>query len=97
MTYSIYILYSPSADKFYVGQSNDVARRLEEHNNPIRSTFTSKYLPWEMACFFAVSEDRGEAMKVEKHIKNQKSRGFIKQLISSEDFRKLMVEQVLKQ
>ncbi len=97
MTYYIYILYSPSADKFYVGQSNDVARRIEEHNNPIRSTFTSKYLPWELACCFEASEDRGEAMKIEKHIKKQKSKNFVKQLISSEYFRKLLLEQVLKQ
>ena len=97
MTYYIYILYSPSADKFYVGHSNDVARRLEEHNNPIRNTFTSKYLPWEMACYFEVSEDRGGAMKAEQHIKKQKSKGFIKQLIASEYFRKLMLEQLQKQ
>ena len=97
MTYYIYILYSPSADKFYVGHSNDVARRFSEHNNPIRNTFTSKHLPWELACFFEVSEDRGEAMKIEKHIKKQKSKSFIKQFISSEYFRKLLLEQVLKQ
>jgi putative endonuclease len=96
MTYYIYILYSPSREKFYVGQTNDVGRRLEEHNNPIRNTFTSKYLPWEMACYFEVSQERASAMKVEKYIKKQKSRNFIKQLISSEDFRSLMLADALK-
>ena len=96
MTYYIYILYSVVGDKYYVGQTNDVARRIEEHNNPIRSTYTSKYLPWKLSCYFAVGEERASAMKVEKYIKKQKSKNFIKQLISSEDFRSLMLADALK-
>ena len=30
-----YILYSASADKFYVGPTEDVQQRLFYHNNPI--------------------------------------------------------------
>jgi predicted GIY-YIG superfamily endonuclease len=30
-----YILYSASADKFYVGHSEDVQQRLIYHNHPI--------------------------------------------------------------
>jgi len=96
MTYYIYILYSAVGDKYYVGQTNDAARRLEEHNNPTRNTYTSKYLPWELSCYFAVGEERASAMKVEKYIKKQKSKNFIRQLISSEDFRSLMLADALK-
>ena len=78
----IYILYSQKADKFYVGYSPDVFKRLREHNNPIsNSKFTAKYLPWNLVCFFPVSDSRGDALKVEKFIKNQKSKEFIKRLI----------------
>ena len=31
--YYIYILYSVPADKFYIGQTGDVQKRLEEHNH----------------------------------------------------------------
>ncbi|RYE30299.1 MAG: GIY-YIG nuclease family protein, partial [Sphingobacteriales bacterium] len=39
----IYILYSPSADKFYVGYSTDPIRRLVEHNSTPHDTYTSKH------------------------------------------------------
>ncbi|HDP66927.1 MAG TPA: GIY-YIG nuclease family protein, partial [Candidatus Marinimicrobia bacterium] len=29
----VYILYSPSKDRYYVGQTNDLNRRLVEHNS----------------------------------------------------------------
>ena len=34
MTYTVYILQSESTGKTYVGQTNDMRRRLEQHNNP---------------------------------------------------------------
>jgi len=37
--YYIYILYSPSSDKYYVGYTNDYNRRLLEHNEGVRTTF----------------------------------------------------------
>ncbi|HPT22655.1 MAG TPA: GIY-YIG nuclease family protein [Bacteroidales bacterium] len=30
--YTLYILYSESFDRFYVGYTNDIERRLSEHN-----------------------------------------------------------------
>ncbi len=72
----IYILYSPSSDKYYVGYSNDYQRRLIEHNTTERITYTSKHRPWFLkAAFECLSES--EAMKIEKFIKKQKSRKFI--------------------
>jgi putative endonuclease len=80
----IYILYSEIAGKFYIGHTDDINRRLAEHNNPrINSKFTAKYISWSLALSFPVSENRGEAMKVEKFIKKQKSRSFISRLIEN--------------
>ena len=84
--YYIYILYSQSANKFYVGQTSDVQRRLEEHNNPIvKSKFTAKFIPWEITVFFPVSDSRADAMKIEKFIKSQKSKKFILKLIENKN------------
>ena len=84
--YYIYILYSQSAKKFYVGQTSDVQRRLEEHNNPIvKSKFTAKFIPWEITVFFPVSDSRADAMKIEKFIKSQKSKKFILKLIENKN------------
>ena len=81
----IYILYSHTADRYYVGHTNDVARRLKDHNEgerPLQSTkYTFKHRPWKLMASFPISEDRGTTMKVEKYIKGRKSRTFLKELI----------------
>ena len=77
----VYIIYSNKSDRFYIGHTPDVAKRLEEHNNPQGKKYTSKYLPWELKLSFKVSESRADAMLVERFIKSQKSRKFIEKLI----------------
>jgi putative endonuclease len=81
----IYILYSEGYDMYYVGHSNDPERRLTEHNTTEEIKFTTKFRPWELVLSFEVSQSRGEAIKVEKFIKSQKSKQFIKCLIRSKD------------
>jgi putative endonuclease len=82
----IYILYSPKSDRYYVGHTEDINRRLNEHNYPTEKTkYTSKFLPWQVEYIFPVSENRGEAIKIERFIKNQKSKVFIKKLITEKD------------
>ena len=86
MKFYIYILYSPGSDRYYVGQTHDVQARLMDHNEGNRShqstKYTFKHRPWELKASFFVSEDRGEAMKVERYIKRQKSRKFIERLVA---------------
>jgi putative endonuclease len=80
--YYIYIIYSLKSDKYYIGLTSDVHRRLSEHNDPSRvNKYTSKHLPWELRLYFEVSGIRGEAQMVERFIKNQKSRIFLEKLI----------------
>jgi len=47
MNYSVYILYSTKLDRFYIGTTDDVPKRLIEHNNlHYKDAFTSRGLPW---------------------------------------------------
>ena len=85
MEFFIYILYSASSGKYYVGHTNNIERRVYEHNNPISNKYTSSSIPWELKISFSVSNDRGEAMKIEKYIKKQKSKIFIEKLIASKE------------
>ena len=86
MTFYIYILSSLDCDKYYIGHTPDVEKRLHEHNHPQEaSKFTAKYLPWKVVASFPVSENRGEAMMVERFIKNQRSRRFIEKIISNQN------------
>ena len=83
MDFYIYIIYSSSSDKFYIGHTEDPWRRVKEHNTDIHHKFTSNYIPWELQAVFMLNGSRGEAMKIEKFIKNQKSRNLILKLIDS--------------
>lgn len=80
--YYIYILYSETHDRYYVGYTSDVFRRLEEHNTNSRMTYTHKFGPWKLKTYFEVGENRAAAMKIEKYIKKQKSRKLIERLIN---------------
>jgi len=78
VSYYVYILYSASHDKYYIGQTNDVGQRLKRHNNGLEK-FTSPYSPWISKCVIEKTT-RGEAMILEKKLKNlnrQKLQKFI--------------------
>ena len=78
--YFIYILYSDSSDKYYLGYSSDPLRRLEEHNSKPFNTYTSKHRPWTLTAYFKCSENENDAIRIEKFIKKQKSRKLLQML-----------------
>ncbi len=80
--YFIYILYSESADKFYVGYTSNIALRLHQHNEQENfNTFTSKHRPWVLKALFNCGKEEKSAIKIEKYIKKQHSRNLILKLI----------------
>lgn len=78
----IYILYSSTADKFYVGYSEDPWARLQQHRENSSDKFTGKYEEWALMAVFEVGTSRSEAMSVEKFIKKQKSRKLLIALVN---------------
>jgi len=81
--YYLYILYSLSADKYYIGHSENPAQRFFEHNNSVRNTYTSKFRPWKMVALFECGATRAEALTIERLIKKQKSRTLIEKLVNN--------------
>ena len=79
----VYILYSPSFDKYYIGQTPDLETRLLFHNELSKNSYTSRYRPWELVRSIAASS-RSAAIQLEKYIKGRKSRAYIKKLIEEE-------------
>ncbi|TMI93477.1 MAG: GIY-YIG nuclease family protein [Bacteroidetes bacterium] len=78
-----YILYSPSLDKYYVGSTTDIARRVQEHNRG-KDKFTRTGRPWTLVYreeFESLIEARGR----ERYIKRMKSRKFIEALIKASE------------
>ena len=80
----VYILHSAGLDKFYVGHSHNPWNRLNQHLNNEGEKFTGKAKDWELVAIFRVSDIRGEAEKMEKFIKKQKSKSLILKLIDPE-------------
>ena len=83
MRYFVYILYSSKLDKYYIGRSTDLAKRLEFHNNPIEGRkFTAKGIPWQMK-FSHQCESYEESVLLERYLKKLKSRKALEMLIAS--------------
>ena len=81
MEFQVYILYSSSVNTFYVGYTENVSVRIEQHNAG-KSNFTSKAKDWQLMYVESFCS-REAAMKREMEIKNKKSRKYIEWLIST--------------
>ncbi len=79
MKYYVYILKSKSSTKHYVGQTNNLERRLMEHNSG-KSTYTKKYIPWEIV-YYEEKDNQAEAIKTERYYKSAAGRKKIKKIL----------------
>ena len=79
MKYWIYILKSINYEKTYVGITNNLQRRLKEHNSG-KSNYTSKFKPWKIV-FTEEADDLATARKREKYFKSAAGRKKIKNII----------------
>ncbi|HLN20989.1 MAG TPA: GIY-YIG nuclease family protein [Bacteroidales bacterium] len=75
----LYILYSEKLDRYYVGYTNDLDRRLSEHNR-IKGKYTDIGIPW-ILMYSEDYSDKKSAIGREKFIKSRKSKQFITDLI----------------
>jgi putative endonuclease len=82
MSFSVYIIYSQSLDRYYVGHTENMLIRLDQHNEGI-SKYTSKANDWQLM-YTEVFLNRIEALIRERAIKAKKSRKYLEQLISTQ-------------
>jgi putative endonuclease len=69
-------LYSPSIDKYYVGQTEAIIQRLTQHNSAVFiNSSTKSGIPWEL--FYTIEcTSRKQAVNIESHLKKIKSRKY---------------------
>jgi len=79
--YYVYILYSASLDKYYVGSTADVEMRVERHNAGW-GRFTKGGIPWKLM-YTETCSTQSEALQRERGIKRQKDRRYIEHLIQA--------------
>ena len=77
----VYIIYSPSIDRYYIGQCKNLLHRLRQHNDlELNQNWTKRGIPWELSLKIACITQH-QAMKLEHFIKKMKSRKFLQRLI----------------
>jgi len=75
----VYILQSEKSGRYYTGFTDDIERRLQEHNNGENPSTHNKG-PWKLV-YQEPFPTRSEAMKRENEIKRKKSSKSIQQII----------------
>ena len=81
MPYYTYIIKSKKTNRYYIGSSCDVDKRLQQHNWS-RTPSTKSGVPWELV-YIEEYATKTDAIKREYEIKKKKSRKYIDFLISS--------------
>lgn len=65
----VYILYSKSINRFYIGSCFDLSKRMNEHRNGVfKNSFTVRANDWEL--YYVISDlEYRQAREIESHIK----------------------------
>ena len=92
----VYIIYSPSTDRFYTGETVEPEGRLLQHNSRHYAGASTRFAKdWEIRRVFEVMS-KIEALKIEAYLKSMKSKRYLHQLCTDkaiEDEFKIRVKQ----
>ncbi|MFZ2153184.1 MAG: GIY-YIG nuclease family protein [Microgenomates group bacterium] len=74
--FTVYVLKSRVNNRLYVGQTNDIERRMSEHNSG-KSKYTSLTFPFDLI-YGENMPTRIDALRREKSLKSGKGREWLK-------------------
>ena len=79
----VYAIYNRAKRKTYIGQTEDLERRLKEHNDPNcqRHLYTQRFGQGWNLIYSETTIDRKSALIREKQLKSYQGRQYIKQFI----------------
>jgi len=78
--YFVYIIKSLIVTRYYIGSTEDLDRRLSDHNSgKVKST--KAYKPWKLV-YTESFDTKSDAIKRERQIKSYKSGSAFKKLLS---------------
>jgi len=78
----VYIIQSKKDNSYYIGCTDNLERRISEHNSGM-SKYTSKKIPWSLK-YFEIVEGMKAARKREAFLKRQRNRKFYEKLIQAQ-------------
>jgi len=79
----VYVLKSQKDDKLYIGFTNDLKRRLNDHNTGL-SQSTKSYIPFEIEAFVAVKTEQ-KARELERYFKTGSGKAILKKRILTDE------------
>ncbi|MFH1789837.1 MAG: GIY-YIG nuclease family protein [bacterium] len=71
----VYYLFSKKIQKYYLGKTCNLGRRLLEHNNS-EEIFTKRGVPWRLVSIIEC-HDYTQASKLEKKLKQAKNKKYV--------------------
>jgi putative endonuclease len=74
-----YVLWSETANRFYIGSSADPSSRLAQHNQG-KTRSTKPYVPWKLV-WQESFESRALAVQRERYLKGLKSKRVLRELM----------------
>lgn len=84
MIYSVYAIYNRKHDKIYIGQTDNIEKRLKLHNDKIfKGSYTARFDgEWEL-----IHQEqfltRQDALLRERKLKNYRGRQFIRSIVNT--------------
>ena len=78
--YFVYVLYSRTFNKIYVGATSDLEQRILSHNRSGKRGWTIRYRPWHLV-YKEEYPEKPVALKREKELKTAQGRNFLWNLI----------------
>lgn len=72
--YYVYILFSKKANKLYTGLTEDLRKRLDEHNQGLNQS-TKFGIPWTLV-FYAAFPSKRKAVEFEQYLKTGSGKAF---------------------
>ena len=78
----VYVLESANQQHWYFGVTDDIERRLAEHNAG-KSIHTNKFKPWSLRLYVSF-RNRIQAEDFEKYLKSHSGRAFMKKHLHEE-------------
>jgi len=76
MFFYVYILKSKKSKDLYIGYTNDLRKRIKEHNQGLNRS-TKPFLPWQLIYYEACLDEK-DAKRREKYFKTNQGRRLLK-------------------